>query len=36
MKLTIKEKKFILKQIIDIKTYGTQELFRKFFLLTKL
>ena len=36
MKLTIKIKKFILKQIVDIKTYGMGELFRKFFLLTKL
>ena len=29
-------KKFILKQIFDIKTYGTRELFRKFYLLLKL
>ena len=36
MKLTIKAKKFILKQIFDIKTYGMGELFRKFFLLIKL
>ena len=28
-------KKFILKQIFDIKTYGIRELFRKFYLLLK-
>jgi len=28
-------KKFVLKQILDIKTYGIKELFRKFYLLIK-
>ncbi len=35
MYLLLKIRTFIKKQIIDIKTYGTQELFRKFYLLTK-
>ena len=32
----MKVKKFILKQVYDIKTHGTGELFRKFYLLIKL
>ena len=35
MKIIIKIKTFILKQIVDIKTYGIRELFRKFYLLIK-
>ena len=34
--MIIKIKKFILKQIVDIKTYGPRELFRKLYLLTKI
>ena len=36
MKIITRIKKLILKQIINIKTYGTRELFRKFYLLSKL
>ena len=32
----MKNNKFILKQIFDIKTYGTQEIFRKLYLLIKI
>ena len=35
MDLLLKIRTFIKKQIIDIKTCGTQELFRKFYLLIK-
>ena len=36
MNIIIKTKKFISKQIIDIKTYGTIELIRKLYLLIKI
>ena len=36
MDTIVKTKKFILKQVFDIKTYGIRELFRKFYLLIKL
>ena len=36
MKIILKIRAFILKQITDIKTYGIRELFRKFYLLIKI
>ena len=36
MKIVLKMRKFVSKQILDIKSYGIQELFRKFFLLISL
>ena len=35
MNTVMKIKIFVLKQIVDIKTYGMRELFRKFYLLAK-
>ena len=36
MKIVLKMRKFVSRQILDIKSYGIQELFRKFFLLISL
>ena len=36
MKIIIKTREFINKQIVDIRTYGIKELFRKFYLLIKI
>ena len=36
MKIIIKIRIFISRQIVDIKTYGIRELFRKFYLLIKI
>ena len=36
MKIILKIRAFILKQITDIKTYGIREMFRKFYLLIKI
>ena len=36
MNIAVKIKIFISKQIVDIKTYGARELFRKFYLLIKI
>ena len=36
MKIIIKIRKFTNKQIVDIRTYGIKELFRKFYLLIKI
>jgi len=36
MEIVLKMRKFVSKQILDIKSYGIQELFRKFYLLISL
>ena len=36
MDTIIKIRKFVIKQIIDIKTYGILELFRKLYLISKI
>ncbi len=36
MNIAVKIKIFISKQIVDIKTYGARDLFRKFYLLIKI